>query len=428
MDVLPEEPEPQPDPVERYSSSSLLKEIAPDQWLDSLGVSKVSIMQMTGSSPTVADSYPCQLSSRRKVTDQETTRKVEILVAQILQSLQSQEDTVSIALRTKKRCDSAFQYHSPAPSASDRYKISYPGNTPQEAWRFSTAELAETVCRRTASMLTCSPAVVLRILELIHEALVNNVIVSKRNIYYKDPELFKSQKIVDRYVDILSYTFGCERAALNVAMLIDNVDNIRSIDVSDVSWILVVEKESTFRTIDSSKVHEDLEVGKGIVLTAKGYPDVSTRAFLRLLSVSAHPPLPIFALIDYDPDGMAIMSVYKHGSLTLSHEKANLKTPTVRWLGIRSEDLSFDQLSGTHGNDSKGLLTLSVRDRRKAVQMLGWRIFEEDGVEQEWRRQLQVMLMLNTKVEMEILSEREGGFEGWVEERLSERLRARGFV
>ncbi|KAL8704330.1 MAG: hypothetical protein Q9201_002516 [Fulgogasparrea decipioides] len=180
-------------------------------------------------------------------------------------------------------------------------------------------------------------------------------------------------------------------------MLIDNVDDIQSVDISDVGWILVVEKESTFRTLDSSKVHKNLGVGKGIVITAKGYPDVSTRAFLRLLSVSAHPPSPIFALVDYDPDGMAIMSTYKHGSLTLSHENANLKTPTVHWLGIRSEDLGFDQLSGKHGDDSKGLLTLSMRDRRKAAKMLGWGIFEEDGVEQEWRRQLQVMLVLNRR-------------------------------
>ncbi|KAL8704331.1 MAG: hypothetical protein Q9201_002517 [Fulgogasparrea decipioides] len=180
MNAVPEEPEPQADTVERYSSSSLLKEKAPDQRLGSMDVSQASMMQMTASSPAVADSYPCQFSSRRKVTDPEITRKVETVVGQIMQSLQSQEDSVSIVLRTKKHYNSAFQYHSPAPSASDGYKISYPGNTPQEAWRFSTAELAETVCRRTASMLTCSPAVVLRILELIHAALVDNVIVSKR--------------------------------------------------------------------------------------------------------------------------------------------------------------------------------------------------------------------------------------------------------
>lgn len=161
---------------------------------------------------------------------------------------------------------------------------------------------------------------------------------------------------------------------------------------------------------------------------AKGYPDISTRAFLRLLSLSSYPPLPIYALVDFDPDGIAIMSTYKHGSLTLSHENANLKTPIIRWLGVKSQDLRIDKLnSGANGDEKKGLLKLSMRDRKKALGMLGKEICEEDGVEKEWRRELQVMLMLNIKVEMEILGDREGGIEEWVEEKLCNgRVRARG--
>lgn len=37
-----------------------------------------------------------------------------------------------------------------------------------------------------------------------------------RNIYYKDPTLFKTQMTVDHYVDIIAYTFGVSRRALNV--------------------------------------------------------------------------------------------------------------------------------------------------------------------------------------------------------------------
>ena len=88
-----------------------------------------------------------------------------------------------------------------------------------------------------ATALTAGPAVILRILDLVHEALCENTIVSKRcasiiledssqyqellnsqcrNIYYKDPELFKTQRTVDRYVDKIAYTFGVSRLALNV--------------------------------------------------------------------------------------------------------------------------------------------------------------------------------------------------------------------
>lgn len=128
----------------------------------------------------------------------------------------------------------------------------------------------------------------------------------------------------------------------------------------------------------------------------------------------------MYALVDFDPDGLAIMSTYKYGSLTLSHANANLKTPTIRWLGVQSQDLALDgAIRGSNDEERKGLLRLSARDRKKAVGMLGKEICDENGVEQEWRRELQVMLMLNTKMEMEILREREGGVKRWIEESLS---------
>ncbi|KAI4180102.1 MAG: hypothetical protein LQ346_007058 [Caloplaca aetnensis] len=156
-------------------------------------------------------------------------------------------------------------------------------------------------------------------------------------------------------------------------------------------------------------------------LQAKGYPDIATRAFLRLLSTSVHPPPLVYALVDFDPDGIAIMSTYKHGSFTLFHESANLKTPTIRWLGLRSGDLDTEKLlSSSHGDQRKGILVLSARDRKKAVKMLEKETYGEAGPEQEWRRELHTMLMLNMKAEMEMLSERKGGVVKWVQERLCE--------
>lgn len=46
----------------------------------------------------------------------------------------------------------------------------------------------------------------------------------------------------------------------------------------------------------------------------------------------------MYALVDYDPDGIAIMRTYKHGSQGLEHEQ-NSTVPELRWLGIRSSDL-----------------------------------------------------------------------------------------
>ena len=156
---------------------------------------------------------------------------------------------------------------------------------------------------------------------------------------------------------------------------------------------------------------------------AKGYPDVSTRAFLYLMSSFSSPscpPPPIFALADYDPDGMAIMSTYKHGSWNLSHESARLLVPRTQWLGIQSEDVT----DMAKDDDCKGLLRLSGRDRHKATKMLeNSSILREDGEEADWRRELQVMLVLNVKAEMEILEQGLVGVEGWVERKLLEHSR-----
>lgn len=120
------------------------------------------------------------------------------------------------------------------------------------------------------------------------------------------------------------------------------------------------------------------------------------------------------------------MSTYKHGSANLAHENAHVRCPTLRWLGVKSGDLhlatSNTELCDDNADDIKGLLRLSKRDRKKAVSMLDQGICDEHGVEQEWRRELQVMLMVSLKAEMEILSQRPGGIERWVEDRLCEEM------
>ena len=126
--------------------------------------------------------------------------------------------------------------------------------------------------------------------------------------------------------------------------------------------------------------------------------------------------------MDFDPDGIAIMSTYKYGSRNLRHETADMAVPVIRWLGLRSRHL-FDK-SNTLGGNS-GLLPLSMRDRKLAKKMLAQSSLMEENGESEWRRELQIMLTLGCKAEMEILDDREGGVEGWLEEALVKELRYR---
>jgi meiotic recombination protein SPO11 len=169
-----------------------------------------------------------------------------------------------------------------------------------------------------------------------------------------------------------------------------NLEDILSASMTPVRWILVVEKEATFRSIAASDFWETLSTN-GIMVTAKGYPDISTRAMLHFLSSPAPQngfcaPL-VYALVDCDPDGVGILSTYKHSSKNLAHETSHLRLPQLQWLGLRSE-----QIMNSHEmHNNQGLLTLSTRDRNKARKMLEWDVLAED---EDLRRELQVMRSL----------------------------------
>ena len=122
--------------------------------------------------------------------------------------------------------------------------------------------------------------------------------------------------------------------------------------------------------------------------------------------------------MDFDPDGIAIMSTYKHGSDKLSHENEKVKVSSIQWLGIKSEEI-HSYIDGGIDENVQGLLSLSTRDRKKAVKMLENNpAFDERNGEKEWRQEIQVMLMLNIKAEMEILAQKAGGVEALVERKL----------
>jgi meiotic recombination protein SPO11 len=182
-------------------------------------------------------------------------------------------------------------------------------------------------------------------------------------------------------------------------LLMPNLKDILSVKILLVKWILVIEKEATFRFIAASTFWTTLSTS-GIMVTAKGYPDISTRAMLHLLSSpspeNGFSAPPVYAMVDFDPDGIAILSTYKHGSNGLAHETSHLCLPQILWLGLRSEHV----LSSGATHADQGLLTLTARDRKKARSMLGWQILEGD---EDLRRELQVMLMLNFKAELQLL-------------------------
>ncbi|THZ62229.1 DNA topoisomerase IV, alpha subunit [Aureobasidium pullulans] len=270
------------------------------------------------------------------------------------------------------------------------------------------------------------------VFETVADALLNERAgITVSDLYYRDPALFGKQATVDRYVDQIAAAFAVPRSSLNVTagvkglmagaavihrrdgskigltnvqngVLVPSMEEVLSVDLSRVRWILVVEKEATFQSIISSEFWQEM-MWHAVIVTGKGYPDIATRAIARFMSIAspqngfAEPP--VFGLVDYDPDGMAILHTYKHGSKKMSEDNAALIVPTIQWMGLRSRDITDED----HTHRNQGLMPLTRRDRHKARKMLEWEQFSDLEEAAQWRRELQVMLMLNLKAEIQII-------------------------
>ncbi|KAK0720130.1 Spo11/DNA topoisomerase VI subunit A [Lasiosphaeris hirsuta] len=352
--------------------------------------------------------------------------------------------------------------------------VRFPGRTAQEAERFEA---------------------IFRIIELSHEALVSGNLITKRNIYYQNIDIFKSQAVVDDIVDNLALTLGVGRGDLNIVaaskalisgdiefmmrsgavvhcglsrdsgVLLPSINSLDKIDFRAAQWLLVIEKEATFRTLAASQFTHNCRAGQGVIITAKGFPDLATRRFLCSIS-SLRPELRLFALVDFDPYGIAILRTYQNGSKRLGHED-DVTVPHMRWLGIRSRDIishiptifddlpvashvtksqSSQELSSQESlaysevdprfeigrpakrrrventrDPSDSILLLTQGDRKKALDLMN-DICARDEIDLEARdllQELQRMLMMDTKAEIQAVDDF-GNITDWLDEKLGE--------
>jgi meiotic recombination protein SPO11 len=109
------------------------------------------------------------------------------------------------------------------------------------------------------------------------------------------------------------------------------------------------------------------------------------------------------------------MSTYKYGSIAHLHDNARLSLPGMEWLGLKAADA----ILASESPGASEVLSLAPSDRRKVLAMLRNNpVWSNDGPEPEWRSELQRMLFLNIKAEIEMLYERDGGLEAWIDRKL----------
>ncbi|CAM8955154.1 unnamed protein product [Rhodiola kirilowii] len=262
-------------------------------------------------------------------------------------------------------------------------------------------------------------AITARIMQLIHQLSLKSIHVTKRDLFYTDVKLFQDQTQSDSVLDDVSCMLGCTRSSLNVIAsekgvvvgriifsdngdMIDctkmgiggkaippNIDRVGDMQ-SDALFILLVEKDAAYIRLAEDRFYNRFPC---IIVTAKGQPDVATRLFLRKMKTELK--LPVLALVDSDPYGLKILSVYGCGSKNMSYDSSNLTTPDIKWLGVRPSDLD------KYNIPEQCRLPMSEQDIKTGKDML-----EEDFVKKNpgWVEELNLMVKTKQKAEIQALS------------------------
>eukprot|EP00970_Alexandrium_tamarense_P010159 scaffold2045_cov203-Alexandrium_tamarense.AAC.22 len=310
-------------------------------------------------------------------------------------------------------------------------------------------------------------AITTRVLQLLHAVLLKRIHITKRDLFYTDVKLFVDQSESDGVLDDVATMIGCTRSNLHVVAsdkglvvgrisffedgdfidctkmgvggkaippYIDKIENIQS----DAEFILLVEKEAAYMRMAVSvgscslsrivfmsrllprilivssfiplrnRIQEDRFYQRYpcIVITAKGQPDVATRMFLS--RITSELQIPVLALVDSDPYGLKILSVYMSGSKNMSYDSASLTTPDIKWLGLRPSDLnSLDNRSHSplatirYDLPDQCRLNMTENDIKTGKELLQEAFIMKNP---KWMKELQIMVKTKQKAEIQALS------------------------
>lgn len=141
-----------------------------------------------------------------------------------------------------------------------------------------------------------------------------------------------------------------------------------------------------------------------ISLQAKGYADLATRRFIRAVLdapcfwFTKKPK--VFGLFDYDPDGIAQIDVFRHGT---PNHPLEATLPEMEWIGLKMSQIKA-KTKGT-----QPVQQISEYQIAKARSLLRrWRVVE-DSIQAQYRDALKEMLKTKEVAQIQALDELEGG-------------------
>ena len=255
-----------------------------------------------------------------------------------------------------------------------------------------------------------------RVMEIVFNLLKSNLHATKREVYYSDVNLFREQKYSDKIIEDVASMIQTTRDSIHVVAsargsamgrvtirdggdLIDLtrmgtggwavtpfLDQLEIVE-SDAEFIILSEKDAAVMRLAEAKYWNRQPC---IVLTGKGSGDIATRAFLKMLVKELE--IPAFALVDSDPYGHYIYSVFLRGSKRLSYESPFIATPELKLLGVLSRDLDEYKIP------KAVRIPMQPTDIKRVKDML-----KEPFVKRNkpWVEDLELMLRLKEKAEIQ---------------------------
>lgn len=224
-------------------------------------------------------------------------------------------------------------------------------------------------------------------LKLISSQIQSGELISKRQLYYLDVKLFRSQSVVDDAVDKicqclnqtlndlcilpsqkglihgnLTMCFNNKVYTINGTALIPSIPlsineiNV-DINIATIKQIIVLEKDAILSGLVNSTASYKLE--QTLLITGKGFPDRLTKHFVFLIT-KKFPEIPIYGYFDSDVYGFMIASEYLNRQYIggepcgkgMLFKGAKLLSSTSNFLSLTSKDItmSMSQISSIYNS------------------------------------------------------------------------------
>ncbi|RMH26895.1 MAG: DNA topoisomerase IV subunit A [Planctomycetota bacterium] len=160
-------------------------------------------------------------------------------------------------------------------------------------------------------------------------------------------------------------------------------------------FVLLIEKGAVWRRFNEDRFWDRHEC---LILHGGGQPPRGVRRLLWRLHHERG--LPVYVLVDNDPWGYYIYSVVKQGSISLAFESQRMAVPDAKFIGMSSFDAE------KYGLPSAVSILINDRDVRRAKEIRGYPWFKS----RPWQREIDRMLKLGVKLELEALSAKDFSF------------------